>query len=65
MAKIIGLLHSWIILYYPILKELKEFPQLKSIISAVLILYFVIYCLFYLSSASVYYKIVNQKNAMS
>lgn len=56
---LLGLLHSWFLMYYPALQEVKDFPQLTSIISAILILYFVIYCLFYLSSVGIYYKIVN------
>jgi putative ABC transport system permease protein len=58
---LLGMLHSWFITYYPTLQEVRDFPQLTSIISTVLILYFVIYFLFYVTSASVYYKIVNQK----
>ncbi|WP_308637143.1 ABC transporter permease [Paenibacillus silvisoli] len=62
---ILGMLHSWFITYYPTLREVKDFPQLTSIITGVLSLYFVIYFLFYLSSVSIYYKIVNPKNAMT
>lgn len=62
---LLGLLHSWFLMYYPALAEVKDFPQLTSIISGILILYFVIYILFYISSVRVYYKIVNPKNAMS
>ncbi|CAN7742980.1 ABC transporter permease [Paenibacillus sp. LjRoot153] len=62
---LLGMLHSWFITYYPTLHEVRNFPQLTSIISTILILYVVIYFLFYVSSTSVYYKIVNQKNAMS
>ncbi|MGM1050292.1 MAG: FtsX-like permease family protein [Bacillota bacterium] len=62
---LLGMLHSWFLLVYPSMEEVKDFPQITSIISAVLILYFAIYTLFYLSSASVYYKIVTAKNAMS
>ncbi len=58
---LLGMLHSWFLLVYPSMEEVKGFPQIRPIISAVLILYFAIYSLFYLSSASVYYKIVNQK----
>ncbi|CAH1228710.1 ABC transporter permease protein YxdM [Paenibacillus allorhizoplanae] len=62
---LLGILHSWFITYYPTLHEVRNFPQLTSIISAIFILYVVIYFLFYVSSTSVYYKIVSQKNAMS
>jgi putative ABC transport system permease protein len=62
---LLGMLHSGFVLYYLTLQEVRDFPQLTSIISGILILYFVIYFLFYLSSTIVYYKIVNQENAMS
>ncbi|MBP3963186.1 ABC transporter permease [Paenibacillus lignilyticus] len=62
---VLGLLHSWFLLIYPTMEEVKDYPQIKSIITAVLILYVTIYALFYLSSASVYYKIANPKNAMN
>ncbi|NQX61414.1 FtsX-like permease family protein [Paenibacillus qinlingensis] len=58
---LLGMLHSWFITYYPTLHEVRNFPQLTSIISAILILYVVIYFLFYVSSTSVYYRIVNEK----
>lgn len=62
---LLGMLHSWFMVYYPTLREVKDFPQLTSIITTVLLLYFVIYSLFYFSSIRVYYRIVNPKNAMS
>ncbi|QPA31107.1 ABC transporter permease [Thermaerobacillus caldiproteolyticus] len=64
-ALLLGMLHSWFFLSYPAMEEVKDYPQITSIISGVLIVYFVIYFLFYSSSTSVYYKIVNQKNAMN
>lgn len=62
---LLGFLHSSFLLYYPILSKIKDFPQITFIISSVLILYLVIYTLFYISSTSVYYRIVNSKNAMN
>ncbi|CAM3187619.1 ABC transporter permease [Filibacter tadaridae] len=59
---ILGVLHSWFILKYYMLDTLQDYPQLTNIIWGILIAYFLIYFLFYLSSTSVYYKIVNQKN---
>jgi putative ABC transport system permease protein len=61
---LLGMLHSWFLLVYPSMEEVKDMPQIASIIAAVLILYFAIYTLFYLSSTSIYYKIVSPKNAM-
>ncbi|MDF2650298.1 MAG: hypothetical protein K0Q73_6103 [Paenibacillus sp.] len=60
---LIGMLHGWFLIYFVGMTEVQDFPQLTSIISSILILYFVIYILFYLSSTSVYYKIVNPKSA--
>ncbi|SDX49628.1 ABC transporter permease [Paenibacillus sp. CF384] len=62
---LLGLLHSWFLLIYPTMEEVKDYPQITSIITAVLILYVAIYALFYVSSASVYYRIVNPTNAMN
>jgi putative ABC transport system permease protein len=62
---LLGMLHSWFLLVYPSMEEVKDMPQITSIIAAVLILYFVIYALFYLSSTSIYYRIVSPKNALT
>ncbi|PEL08136.1 FtsX-like permease family protein [Bacillus sp. AFS017336] len=58
---LLGVMHSWLILKYYMLDSVKGFPGLTSIIIGVLISYTLIYILFYLSSTSIYYKIVNQK----
>jgi putative ABC transport system permease protein len=57
---ILGALHSLFIMNYSIFEEVRDFPQLTAIMWSILIIYFVIYCLFYVSSTSLYYKIVNQ-----
>lgn len=59
---ILGVLHGWFILKYYILDSVQNFPQLTGIMWGIMIAYFSIYFLFYLSSTSIYYKIVNQKN---
>ncbi len=58
---ILGMLHSLFIMNYSIFEEVRDFPQLTSIMWAILIIYFVIYFLFYVSSTNLYYKIVNQQ----
>ncbi|MDQ7864656.1 FtsX-like permease family protein [Peribacillus frigoritolerans] len=58
---VLGILHSWLILKYYILDSVQDFPQLTSMLWFIFAIYFVIYVLFYLSSANLYYKIVNQK----
>lgn len=62
---LLGLLHSWFLLHYLAMAEVRGFPQLTSMIATVLALYFVIYFLFYASSTRVYYKIVNPKTVMN
>lgn len=58
---LLGIMHSWLILKYYMLDSVKNFPELSNVIIGVLISYTLIYILFYLSSTSIYYKIVNQK----
>jgi putative ABC transport system permease protein len=58
---LLGIMHSWLILKYYMLDSVKNFPELSNVIIGVLISYTLIYFLFYLSSTSIYYKIVNQK----
>ncbi|USK75937.1 FtsX-like permease family protein [Peribacillus frigoritolerans] len=58
---VLGILHSWLILKYYILDSVQDFPQLTSMLWFIFAIYFVIYVMFYLSSANLYYKIVNQK----
>lgn len=58
---VLGIIHSWLILKYYMLDSVQDFPELTNVILGVLIVYTLIYCLFYLSSTSIYYKIVNQR----
>jgi len=58
---VLGIIHSWLILKYYILDSVQDFPELSNVIIGVLLVYTLIYCLFYLSSTSIYYKIVNQR----
>ena len=57
---ILGILHSWFILKYYMLNSIVGYPQLTAIIWGIMGIYFLIYLLFYWSSTSIYYKIVNQ-----
>ncbi|WP_330218404.1 ABC transporter permease [Sporosarcina globispora] len=58
---VLGILYSWFILKYYILDSVQDFPQLNNMIWGILVIYFFIYLLFYLSSTNIYFKIVNQK----
>jgi len=58
---VLGIIHSWLILKYYMLDSVQDFPELTNVILGVLLVYTLIYCLFYLSSTSIYYKIVNQR----
>lgn len=58
---IIGLVHSWFLLYYTVIALIKELPSLTTIIFSVMGLYVLTYLIFYVSSTSIYYKIVNEK----
>jgi putative ABC transport system permease protein len=59
---IIGLLHSWFLLYYTVILLVKDLPTLTTIILSVMGLYVITYLIFYLSSTSIYYRIINEKN---
>ena len=59
---IIGLVHSWFLLYYTVILLIKDLPSLTTIIFSVMGLYVLTYLIFYLSSTSIYYKIINEKN---
>jgi putative ABC transport system permease protein len=59
---IIGLLHSWFLLYYTVILLVKDLPALTTIILSVMGLYVVTYLIFYVSSTSIYYRIINEKN---
>lgn len=58
---VLGVLHSWFIIKYYILDSVQDFPDLVNIVWGIMIVYFLIYFLFYLSSANLYYKIVNER----
>ncbi|QMV41980.1 ABC transporter permease [Cohnella cholangitidis] len=58
---LLGILHSWFIIKYYILDSVQDFPGLDDLVWGIMIVYFLIYFLFYLSSANLYYKIVNQR----
>ncbi|QBP42699.1 ABC transporter permease [Paenisporosarcina antarctica] len=59
---ILGLVHSWFLLYYTVILIIKDLPSLTTIIFSVMGLYVLIYLIFYVSSTSIYYKIINEKN---
>jgi putative ABC transport system permease protein len=59
---ILGLVHSWFLLYYTVILVIKDLPNLTTIIFSVMGLYVLTYLIFYVSSASIYYKIINEKN---
>jgi putative ABC transport system permease protein len=59
---ILGLVHSWFLLYYTVILVIKDLPNLTTIIFSVMGLYVLTYVIFYVSSASIYYKIINEKN---
>jgi putative ABC transport system permease protein len=57
---VLGLITSWLIIQKYILETLADFPELTGMVWWIMAVYFLIYFLFYLSSSSLYYKIVNQ-----
>jgi putative ABC transport system permease protein len=59
---LLGLLHSWYLLYYTVILIIQDLPSLTTIIFSVMGLYVLTYIIFYLSSTSIYYKIINEKN---
>ncbi|WP_026567579.1 ABC transporter permease [Bacillus sp. UNC41MFS5] len=59
---ILGLVHSWYLLYYTVILIIKDLPSLTTIIFSVMGLYVFTYLIFYLSSTSIYYKIISEKN---
>ncbi|MFP7300510.1 FtsX-like permease family protein [Neobacillus niacini] len=59
---ILGLVHSWYLLYYTVILVIKDLPSLTAIIFSVMGLYVLTYIIFYLSSTSIYYKIISEKN---
>jgi putative ABC transport system permease protein len=59
---ILGLVHSWYLLYYTVILVIKDLPSLTTIIFSVMGLYVLTYIIFYVSSTSIYYKIISEKN---
>ncbi|WP_454192186.1 ABC transporter permease [Paenibacillus sp. Marseille-Q7038] len=59
---LLGLVHSWYLLYYSVIVSIKDLPTLTAIIFSVMGLYVVTYFIFYVSSTSIYYKITSEKN---
>lgn len=59
---ILGLVHSWYLLYYTVILIIKDLPSLTTIIFSVMGLYVLTYIIFYVSSTSIYYKIISDKN---
>lgn len=59
---ILGLVHSWFILYYSVISVIKDLPSLTTIIFSVMGFYVLTYFIFYLSSTSIFYKIINEKS---
>ncbi|MDF2836744.1 MAG: hypothetical protein K0Q63_2384 [Paenibacillus sp.] len=57
----LGLLTSWLIIDSYILDTLQDYPNIFAIVLASMGVYFLIYGLLYLSSASVYERIVSRK----
>ncbi|WP_379128147.1 ABC transporter permease [Paenibacillus sp. sgz500958] len=57
---VLGVLHSWFIIKYYILDSVQDFPGLTGVVWGIMGVYFIIYLLFYLSSTSIYYKIVSE-----
>lgn len=59
---ILGLVHSWFLLYYSVIIVIKDLPSLTTIIFSVMGFYVLTYLIFYVSSTSIYYKIISEKN---
>jgi len=60
---ILGFVHSWHLIYYTVTALVNDLPSLIPIISFVMGLYLLTYFIFYISSTSIYYRIVSEKNA--
>jgi putative ABC transport system permease protein len=59
---ILGLMHSWFLLYYTVIAFIKDLPSLTTIIFSVMGMYVLTYIIFYVSSTSIYFKIINEKS---
>lgn len=58
----LGLAHSWFLLYYTVIQVIQDLPSLTTIIFSVMGLYVLTYFIFYVSSTSIYYKIISEKS---
>lgn len=58
---ILAVVFSWLVIRYYMLESLTDFPDLPRIVVSILGIYGLVYLFFYLSSASLYYRIVNQR----
>ncbi|EFM11157.1 protein of unknown function DUF214 [Paenibacillus curdlanolyticus YK9] len=59
---VLGMLYSWLIIKSYILDSVQDFPELPGIVWSIMGIFLLIYLLLYSSSASLYYKIVNQRS---
>ncbi|MCK9857781.1 FtsX-like permease family protein [Paenibacillus sp. ATY16] len=57
---VLGMLYSWTIIKYYILDSVTDFPELPGIVWSIIGVFFFIYLVFYVSSANLYYRIINQ-----
>ncbi len=62
MPLVVGLLHSWFLLYYSVMLIIEDLPSLTTIIFSVMGTYVLTYIIFYLSSTVIYYRIVSEKS---
>lgn len=58
---LLALVNSWLIINTYILDSIQDFPDLTGIVWGVMALFFLIYLFFYLSSSSIYYRIVSRR----
>lgn len=59
---VLGMLYSWTIIKYYILDSVTDFPELPGIVWSIIGVFFFIYLVFYISSANLYYRIINQNS---
>ncbi|MFD0673205.1 FtsX-like permease family protein [Cohnella sp. GCM10027633] len=58
---VLSVLYSWSIIKSYILDSVADFPELPGIAWGIIGVYFLVYLLFYFSSANLYYKIVSRR----
>ncbi|WP_218970510.1 FtsX-like permease family protein [Metabacillus halosaccharovorans] len=59
---LLGLVHSWYLLYYSVILVIEDLPSLTTIIFSVMGLFVLTYFIFYVSSTSIYFQIIKEKN---